>query len=71
MSLQEVDGKEVYVVEFDEIPELPITHNTEEEQPYAVALALAIKKKEISEPGKYGIFVTEDRKNYEIYRIKE
>jgi hypothetical protein len=55
--LQEVDGKRVYVVEFDEVPKLPIAWEKEEDKLYAIALARAIYNKTITEPGKYGINV--------------
>ena len=57
MSLQTVDGVEVYVVDLNTIPELPITWNTPDEEPYAKALEQAIRNGTISEPGKYGIHV--------------
>lgn len=73
--LQEVAGKQVYVVEFDEMPKLPITHSSEEEKPYALALARAIHNKIITEPGKYGIEIVEHEelgaKEYQIYRVEE
>lgn len=78
--LQTVDGQEVYVVEFDTIPKLPITHNADrpEEKPYALALAAAIHDGVITEPGKYGIKIEPDNdlenesgKKYVIYRIDE
>lgn len=55
--LQTVDGKEVYVVDFDVLPKLPLTYATEEEKPYAIALARAIENGTISKPGKYGISI--------------
>jgi hypothetical protein len=73
--IQEVDGKEVYVVEFDTMPELPIYWRTDEEKPYALALATAIHTGTITEPGKYGIeFTTEDDEGnlqYQVYRVDE
>lgn len=53
--LQTVDGLDVYVVDFDTMPPLPITWDTAEEKPYAEALDNAIRSKMITEPGKYGI----------------
>jgi hypothetical protein len=55
--LQTVDGREVFVVEFDTMPELPITWATPEEEPYALGLARAIEQGWIAEPGKYGVEV--------------
>lgn len=71
--LQTVDGREVYVVEFDTMPELPITWMTQEEEPYARALAAAIHNKVVTEPGKYGVHIDHDAdgKFYKIYRIEE
>lgn len=73
--LQTVDGKEVYVVEFDTMPKLPITHSTEEEKPYALALARAIHNKIITEPGKYGIEIVEHEDlratEYQVYKVEE
>lgn len=71
--LQIIEGKEVYVVEFDKVPELPITGVTKEEQLYAVALARAIATGVISEPGKYGITIkdTDDELRWDAYRIYE
>lgn len=72
--LQTIDGREVYVVVFDTMPELPITYSTDEEKPYALALETAIKAGVLTEPGKYGIYVeaTEGPKPiYNIYYIKE
>jgi hypothetical protein len=73
--LQRIQGKEVFVVEFDTLPELPITWETEEEKPYALALTAAFQKATITEPGKYGIeFTREDDAGdlqYQVYRIDE
>lgn len=74
--LQIVDGHEVYVVEFEEMPELPITWdpNKPEERPYALVLARAISDKVITEPGKYGLSIedpTADVLNWDIFKIIE
>lgn len=53
--LQTVDGRHVYVVEFDTMPELPITWKDNQEALYAQALTDAIQNGVITEPGKYGI----------------
>jgi len=55
--LQTVDGREVFVVDFDTMPTLPITWNTPDEKPYAMALVDAIQEGVIIEPGKYGIVI--------------
>lgn len=71
--LQTVDGKEVYVVDFDTLPELPITWETPEEEPYARCLTAVIEDKVITEPGKYGIEITNNGQGnlYNVYQIKE
>ena len=76
MILQTVDGREVFVVDFDVMPELPITWNTLDEKPYADALANAIQTGVITKPGKYGIAIEEPVDptvtiSYSIYTIKE
>lgn len=73
--LQIVDGREVFVVEFDTMPGLPITWNTLEEKPYADALVDAIQNGVIKKPGKYGIVIEPRRADttmrYTIYAIIE
>lgn len=69
--IQTVDGKEGYVVEFEEVPVLPITYEKPEEEPYAMALAAAISKKLLTEPGKYMIVITDEGTNYEIFTLTE
>lgn len=69
--LQKVDGLNVYVVDFDTMPQLPITGEGEEKR-YAKALDNAIRTGIITEPGKYGIyFQTASSKEYTIYKIIE
>lgn len=55
--LQVVDGIQVYVVDFETVPDLPITWANETEEPYAKALGAAIATGVITEGGKYGIEV--------------
>ncbi len=72
--LQTVANREVFVVEFDTMPALPITWNTPEEKPYAQSLDDAIRVGTITEPGKYGIEITstdEHRVYYDIHLIEE
>ncbi len=73
--LQTVDGREnVYVVDFDTMPETPINWQTKEEKPYAIALGEAILEGIITEPGKYGIVVDEyttTNLSYNIFQVKE
>jgi hypothetical protein len=71
--LQVVDGHEVFVVDFDELPQLPITWDKPEDEPYARCLDNAIRTGVITEPGKYGIAaVTVDGETvYQIARIVE
>jgi hypothetical protein len=55
--LQVIDGTQVFVVDFDTVPELPIRWANDTEKPYAMALGAAIATGVITEPGKYGIEV--------------
>jgi hypothetical protein len=67
--LQTIQGREVYVVEFDTVPDLPITWNTPEEEPYARALHIAIEGGLITEGGKYGIDVETSEGPKPIFNI--
>lgn len=58
--LQVIGNRKVYVIDFDVMPELPITWESEEERPYAKALQAAIETNVIDQPGKYGIFIGPD-----------
>lgn len=71
--LQNIDGRDVYVVEFDTMPSLPISWSTEEEKPYALALAHAIHTAVITKPGKYGLYISslDYPMLYSAYTIKE
>lgn len=69
--LQTVDGRYGYVVEFDEVPALPITYAKDEEKPYALALAAAIHTKELTKPGKYMLVISDNGQDYEIFTITE
>lgn len=69
--IQTVDGKEGYVVEFDDVPALPITYAKDEEKPYALALAAAIHTKQITEPGKYMLVISDNGEDYEIFTLTE
>jgi len=70
--LQVIHGIQLYIVDFDAMPELPVT-GVGEEEPYARALTDAIETGTITEPGKYGIQImeSEDRLDYSIWAIKE
>lgn len=68
--LQIIDKLEVYVVEFDTMPTLPITGEGAEAI-YAEALTAAIQNGDIVEPGKYGVHVNADSKVYNVFRIVE
>lgn len=67
--LKTVNGRYGYVVEFDDVPALPITYSKRNEKHYAQALAAAIHQKQITKPGKYMIVITGDE--YEIFTIDE
>ena len=73
--LQHVDGLDVFVVDFQTMPELPIIPDPEPSLwPYASALTDAIEKGIITEPGKYGIYVQMTSPSsfiYNIYQINE
>lgn len=70
--LQTVQGKKVFVVDFTELPELPITDDGAPElKLYAEALDDAIRTGLISKPGKYGIQIFPLIKRYEIYEIQD
>jgi hypothetical protein len=69
---QVVDGKSVYVVDFDELPKRPIHEgDIPELRPYAKALDDALKTGIITEPGKYGIWINTAETRYEIFKIIE
>ncbi len=68
--LQTVQGKLMCVVEFDTMPELPIT-GIGWEAPYAKGLTEAILTRVITEPGKYGIHVDYETNRWEAHRIIE
>jgi hypothetical protein len=84
---QVIEGKSVYVVEFDTIPKLPITGLTVGEvyyrsltagsllirnpPTYAQALTDAIETGVIVAPGKYAIHLVPGTTDYEIYEIHE
>jgi hypothetical protein len=69
---QTIDGRRVFVVEFSQLPELPITDDgLPALKPYASALELAILNRIITEPGKYGIEIDRLGMHYNIYAIQE
>lgn len=69
MAMQIVDGREVFVVDLKEIPELPIRWENEEEKPYARVLAMAIMSGVIVFPGKYALEVTGSHWN--VWNVEE
>lgn len=69
--LQNIQGINMFVVEFDTIPELPITATTDSEAIYAIALQRAIVDGTITEGGKYGITVDLNTMTWTIYWIIE
>lgn len=68
--LQALNGRMVFVVDFAEMPKLPVT-GVGFEQKYAEALTLAILQGAIKEPGKYGIFLDFRDNNWKIYSITD
>ena len=72
--LQRVNGRLVYVVDFDTMPEMPITGSNLIERVYARVLTHAIQNGVITKPGKYGIYLSSGyaiTKKYDIYKIVE
>lgn len=71
---QVIDGRKVFVVDFDVMPELPITWSNSSEEPYAKALGAAIATGVVVEPGMYGIEVDTDVPGvdltYNVYTIQ-
>lgn len=74
MGLQTIDGKLGYVVEFEELPDLPVTGTNRVEMVYAEALTDAITNGVITEGGKYFVTITTQvgfYARYEVARINE
>ena len=61
----------VYIVEFEQLPKLPIVANDENEVPYAMALQNAIEAGFITKGGKYGININPNSMSYMVYAIVE
>ena len=59
----------VYIVEFEQLPKLPIVANDESEVPYAMALQNAIETGIITKGGKYGIHINPNSMSYMVYAI--
>lgn len=68
MSIQMIDGRIGYVVEFDDLPKLPIIGHFLE-KPYAEALTDAIQNNVITEGGKYFITFTQQYGIYAKYDV--
>jgi hypothetical protein len=71
--LQNVAGHLVYVVEFDTMPELPIT-GLGIDRVYAEILTDAIQNRVITKPGKYALELTEQKAElfkYEVHSVVE
>jgi hypothetical protein len=69
---QTIDGRNVFVVELAQLPDLPITDGgIPHLKPYAEALELAILSGIVKAPGKFGIEITDLGTNYNIYEVKE
>lgn len=73
MKLQNIQGRDVYVVVLTEFPlPFPIHDGGDPElTPYAEALTLAITRGTITGPGKYGIEIDASKTHYDIWKINE
>ena len=69
MGLQTIDGQLGYVVEFEELPELPVTGTNRVKMVYAEALTDAIANGVITEGGKYFITITAQIGFYARYEV--
>ena len=73
MGLQTINEQIGYVVEFEELPELPVTGH-HYEKPYAEALTDAIEHGVITEGGKYFIHFTDlvgQWARYEVAKVTD
>ena len=72
---QTINGKSVFVVEFDTMPVTPITGLTDEEtrneRMYDNILTAAIETGVITTPGKYGLYKDVENRRWEVYVINE
>jgi len=71
LNMYDVNGKQLYVVHLDEIPDLPITGEGYVQKQYAGALTQAIATGMIKEPGIYGIEVEFPSTKWSVYQITE
>jgi hypothetical protein len=81
MKLQKIQGRNVYVVDLPEIPQLPIyainrpalpAYNYKPElAPYAEALDAAIRQGIVSQPGKYAIEIDKSMNTWQIFAVQE
>lgn len=69
MGLQRIDGVLGYVVEFEELPALPVTGTNQIEIVYANALTAAITDGIITEGGKYFITITAQAEHCSLYKV--
>jgi hypothetical protein len=69
---QTIQGRDVFVVDLQELPQLPVNDGGSPElAPYAQALTTAIMQGVIKEPGKYGIEVTKSGEHWNVFAINE
>lgn len=69
MGLQTIDGQLGYVVEFEELPALPVTGTNRLESAYAEALTDAILNGVITEGGKYFVTIYAMVGHYARYEV--
>ena len=69
MGLQRIGDNIGYVVEIDELPELPVRGTNRVEMAYAEALTDAIANGVITEGGKYFIVLTDMVGHYARYEV--
>lgn len=68
--LQQIDGKDVYVVILETMPRLPV-RGTGWTRLYAEALTKAIETGVITKPGTYGIVLKEGNTKWDVYELVE
>lgn len=70
--IQIVDGLPVFIVDLKELPKRPIHSNDFPDFAiYAYVLEAALAEKIITEPGKYGLWISTDNVTWKVYKIQE